>query len=116
MRQRSDEKTFYGLKVNPFVAIPALVIVLLLVLTSVFVGQPIEQYFAKIQAVISNEAGWFFIILLNFTLLFALFIGFGKYNKVVIGGKGAKPDFSVTSWFAMLFIVQVWELVCYSGV
>jgi len=101
--KRSDEKKFYGLKVNPNVAIPSLLIVLSLVVVTLIVGKPMGNWFAIIQKYISNQVGWFFILLLNLLLVFALFIGFGKFGKVVIGGKGTQPNFNLGSWFAMLF-------------
>ncbi|OIQ30338.1 MAG: choline transporter [Bacteroidetes bacterium MedPE-SWsnd-G2] len=102
-KKRSDKRTFYGLKVNPYVAIPSLIIVLSLVITTLIIGDPIEQWFVRAQDTISSNVGWFFILLLNLLLIFAVFIGFGKFRHVRIGGKDAKPDFSLKSWFAMLF-------------
>ena len=100
---RSDKRTFMGIKANPFVFIPSLIIVFSLVITTLIVGEPMADWFAKIQTGISNNVGWFFILLLNGLLLFALYLGFGKFDHVRIGGPDAKPDFSLKGWFAMLF-------------
>lgn len=101
--QRSDEKSFMGIKANPAVFIPSLFIVFVLVITTLVVGEPMADMFANLQKTISNNVGWFYIFLLNMLLFYAIYLGFGKFKDVRIGGKTAKPDFSLKAWFAMLF-------------
>lgn len=100
---RSDRRTFLGLKTNPYVFIPALIIVGALVIVTLVVGEPMATWFTEVQQYISSQFGFVFIFMLNFLLLFAIWLGVGKYRNVRIGGKDAIPDFSLTSWFAMLF-------------
>ncbi|MCK5907500.1 MAG: BCCT family transporter, partial [Flavobacteriales bacterium] len=101
--KRSDEKTFLGIKSNPYVFIPSLIIVFTLIAITLIVGEPMKDWFVMIQKTISNTVGWFYILLLNILFFFALFLGYGRFSSIVIGGKNAKPDFSLKSWFAMLF-------------
>ncbi|RZT95974.1 choline/glycine/proline betaine transport protein [Ancylomarina subtilis] len=100
---RSDKKTFLGIKANGPVFITSLLIIVALVSTTLIVGKPMEQWFADTQNYVSNKVGWFFILLVNALLIFALYLGFGKFSKIKIGGKDAKPEFSRMGWFAMLF-------------
>ena len=100
---RSDNKTILGIKVNGPVFIASLFIIALLVITTLVVGKPMENWFSKTQNLVANNVGWFFILLMNFVLVFALFLGFGKFRYIRIGGKNAKPEFSRKGWFAMLF-------------
>jgi len=100
---RSDKKTFLGIKANGPVFITSLLIIALLVITTLVVGKPMENWFSKTQNLVANNVGWFFILLLNCVLGFALFLGFGKFRHIRIGGKNAKPEFSRMGWFAMLF-------------
>ncbi|MEN8187403.1 MAG: BCCT family transporter [Bacteroidota bacterium] len=99
----SDEKTFFGIKANPSVFIPSLAIVLTLVITTLVVGKPMENWFSKAQSLISNYVGWFFILVLNGLLFYSIFLGFGKFSKIRLGGEDARPDFTLKGWFAMLF-------------
>jgi choline/glycine/proline betaine transport protein len=62
-----------------------------------------EKVFSAVQDSISDYGGWFFVLAVNFFLVFVLFIAFGKYGKIKLGGKRAKPEFSKAGWFAMLF-------------
>ncbi|APD07111.1 glycine betaine transporter [Flavobacteriaceae bacterium UJ101] len=100
---RSDQKTFLGIKANGPVFITSLLIISTLVITTLIVGKPMEKWFADTQNTIANNVGWFFILLVNGILVFALFLGFGKFKDIRIGGKDAKPDFSTLGWFSMLF-------------
>ncbi len=102
-RIRSDRKTFLGIKANGPVFVSSLLVISLLVITTLAVGEPMEKWFSDTQHFVANNVGWFFIILVNCLLVFAVFLGFGKYKNIRIGGKGAKPEFSKTAWFAMLF-------------
>jgi len=102
-RIRSDRKTFLGIKANGTVFLSSLIIVAILVAVTLIVGKPMQSWFTEIQRIVSDRAGWFFILVVNCLLLFALFLGFGKFRHIRIGGKDAKPDFSRKGWFAMLF-------------
>jgi len=100
---RSDKKTFLGIKANGPVFVWSLLIVFTMIITTLVVGKPMEQWFQKTQNTIANNAGWFFILLVNILLIFAVFLGFSRFGKIRIGGEDAKPEFSTGGWFAMLF-------------
>lgn len=100
---RSDKKTFLGIKANGPVFVSSLLIVTALVIITLVVGKPMEKWFSDTQNYIADRVGWFFILLVNGLLIFALFLGFGKYNNIRIGGKDAIPEFSKLGWFSMLF-------------
>ncbi|TKG94963.1 BCCT family transporter [Puteibacter caeruleilacunae] len=102
-RLRSDEKTFFGVKANKPVFISSLVIIAILVLTTLIVGEPMKNMFSATQSYISTHIGWFFILMINGILIFALTLGFGRFKNIRIGGPDAKPEFSKGGWFAMLF-------------
>jgi len=100
---RSDEKTLLGAAINPPVFFGSLIILLLIIGATIFIGEPAEEIFAKAQRSISDATGWFFILLVNLLLFFLVFLAFSKFGNIRLGGKKATPDFSRASWFAMLF-------------
>lgn len=100
---RSDEKSFLGIKANGTVFLASFIIVFILVAVTLILGKPMEKWFANTQAIVSNYTGWFFVLCMNLFLGFAIFLGFGKYGKIRLGGKLAEPEFSKSSWFSMLF-------------
>lgn len=101
--KRSDKKSFLGIEANGPVFIISLLVVAALVISTLIVGKPMKEWFASTQTLVANNIGWFFILLVNFLLFFALYLGFGKFRNIRIGGKDAKPAFSKTGWFSMLF-------------
>ena len=73
--KRSDMRMFLGTKVNGPVFIASLLIILILVVTTIAIGKPMEQWFARVLTSISNSFGWFFIVLVNILLIFAIYLG-----------------------------------------
>ncbi|GAB2780939.1 BCCT family transporter [Salinimicrobium soli] len=101
---RSDErKSIMGLEVNgPVFFSSSIIIIISIALTLIFRDQA-EGYFDSIQAFVSNNGGWFFVLCVNIFLIFVLYLAFSKFGSIRIGGKDAKPEFKTLSWFAMLF-------------
>ena len=44
-----------------------------------------------------------FIVAVNAFIVFCLYIGFGRFGKIRLGGDDAEEEFSTPAWFAMLF-------------
>lgn len=74
-----------------------------MVAVTLIVGKPMEQWFANMQTLVSSHVGWFYILLVNALLFFAIYMGVSKYGHIRLGGKNARPEFSRAAWFAMLF-------------
>ncbi|MFW6020086.1 MAG: BCCT family transporter [Bacteroidales bacterium] len=82
---------------------PAAALIVIFIAVTLIVGEPMDDIFTSIQTEISNYGGWFFIIAVNFFLFFVIYIAFSKYGNIRLGGERSKPEFSLGSWFAMLF-------------
>ncbi len=82
---------------------PSAIIIILFITVTLVVGDPMEEIFGKIQGAISSSGGWFFVLAVNFFLIFVLYIAFSKFGSIKLGGRNAKPEFSKGAWFAMLF-------------
>jgi len=80
----------------------ALLIVVFVFLSFLYTKQ-LGTTFKTIQEVFATYAGWVYILGVNYFLIFALWLMFGKYGDIRIGGHDAKPEFSRWSWFSMLF-------------
>lgn len=59
--------------------------------------------FEQIQSVISDTAGWFFVLSINLFLALVIYLCFSKYGAIRLGGPAATPDFTYWGWFTMLF-------------
>ncbi len=82
---------------------PSGILIVLFIVVTLVVGEPMSKVFNQIQTAISDYAGWFFVLVVNIFLVFMLYLAFSKYGSIRLGGKDARPEFSTGAWFAMLF-------------
>lgn len=82
---------------------PAAVIILIFIVLTLIIGKPMEKVFSDIQSGITSQMGWLFVLAVNIFLAFGIYLAFGKFGKIRLGGKDAKPEFSTFAWFSMLF-------------
>jgi len=87
---------------HPVFAISSTLVILFVVLSLVFP----EISMSWLQATlgwIQNVFDWLFLSAGNIFVVFCLAMIILPFGKIRLGGKGARPDFSYPSWFAMLF-------------
>lgn len=80
-------------------------IALLAVLVAAGVLAP-DAFNASIQSVLVPtlaHAGWLYLLIVFAALLFLLYLCFGRFAQLRIGGDDAEPEFSRLSWLSMLF-------------
>lgn len=77
-------------------------ILLIVVLTSVF---PIraQAMFALAQDWIVINASWFYILTVALILLAVMFCMISRFGDIKLGPDHSEPDYSSSTWFAMLF-------------
>lgn len=91
------------LVVNPYVFWVSNILILLLVLTSIFQNQFLEQFFTSIQSWILNDISWFYIFSVACILLSVCVLALSRLGEIKLGRDHSTPDYSQTTWFAMLF-------------
>ncbi len=103
-RQPEDKNIkAWGLDAHPVVTpVAGVAIVFFIVLTLLFQTQA-ETFFTSLQSGAAKVTDWFFILVTNLYLGVVLLLAFGKFGSIRLGGPGAKPEFSTSAWFAMLF-------------
>ncbi len=87
---------------NPVFAISALLIIVFVLLSLVFPETANEKLDATRQW-IGSTFDWLFLSAGNIFVLFCLALIILPVGRIRIGGQDAKPEFSVLSWFSMLF-------------
>ncbi|WP_065411385.1 glycine betaine uptake BCCT transporter [Pseudobacillus wudalianchiensis] len=82
-------------------------ITIALVLASVVFGvaapSTFEQVTSNVQTFITSAFGWYYLILVSIIVLFCLLLIFSPVGAIRLGKPGEKPDYSTSTWFAMLF-------------
>ncbi|AOE49867.1 BCCT family transporter [Kangiella sediminilitoris] len=87
---------------NPVFFVSAFFVVFFVVLTLLFPDKSGEYYQAA-RNWSTDNFDWLFMISGNIFVLFCIGLLLSPYGRIRIGGKAAKPEFSILSWFAMLF-------------
>ena len=59
--------------------------------------------FGDLRPYLTKNFDWVFMISGNIFVLVCLFLIASPYGKIRLGGQDAKPDYSYSGWFAMLF-------------
>ncbi len=93
----------FGLDIhNPVFLISSVSIVAFVIFTLMF-QEGAAAFFSWLRPWLTSTFDWLFLIAGNIFVLFCLFLIVAPYGKIRIGGVDAKPDYSYTGWFAMLF-------------
>jgi len=93
----------FGLDIhNPVFPISGIAIVAFVIFTLALQNEA-AVVFPWLRNLLVSAFDWFFLIAANIFVLLCLFLIVSPLGKVRIGGKDAKPDYSYSGWFAMLF-------------
>ena len=101
--RKDSTSKFLGLVVNKTVFFSSIAVVILSVGFTLIFEKEAEHYFRIAQTAVSAHGGWIYTLAVNLFIVFCLFMAFSKFGSIRIGGKKAKPEFSLWAWFAMLF-------------
>lgn len=89
--------------INPPVFWISSVLLLLLVLYASVFQAHAQSLFAHIQGWIIGNVSWFYILAVAIILGTVVFLGISRYGDIKLGPDHSTPDYSSTTWFAMLF-------------
>jgi len=101
-RKESTSK-FLGLVINKTVFFSAITVMFLIVGFTLIFEDEADLYFGAAQTYVSAHGGWIYTLSVNLFIVFCMYMAFSKFGAIRIGGKKAKPEFSLWAWFAMLF-------------
>ncbi|MES2782423.1 MAG: BCCT family transporter [Pseudomonadota bacterium] len=98
-----SNRNWGGMHINPAVFFPTAVISLAVIMFSLFAPKASAELFATLRSGAVSHFDGFFMMSGNLLLLFCIVVALSPLGKIRLGGKGATPDYSRLSWFAMLF-------------
>lgn len=82
---------------------PAALIVSLFVAFALIAPNAAEAMFGAIQTGIVNTFNWYYVLIAAFFVAFSLFVGFSRFGDIKLGRDDDEPEFSLLSWFSLLF-------------
>ncbi|GKW48898.1 BCCT family transporter [Halomonas sp. NCCP-2165] len=72
--------------------------------------------FQSIVGFATGSLDWYFMIVVDFFILFSLALVVSPYGAIRLGGPDARPDYGYLSWFAMLFAAGIGIGLLFFGV
>ena len=78
-------------------------IILITVLWGIVAPKSLAGVFDTALAAITRSFGWFYLWVVLGLVVLAIFLAFSRYGNLKLGNEDDEPEFSVGTWFAMLF-------------
>ncbi|WP_235041732.1 BCCT family transporter [Vreelandella profundi] len=100
---------------NRVFVVSALSSAIFIILTLLF-PERAASIFQSIVAFSTGTLDWYFMILVDFFIVFCLALVVLPYGSVRLGGADARPDHSYLSWFALLFTAGIGIGLLFFGV
>ncbi|RXK14614.1 choline transporter [Halarcobacter mediterraneus] len=85
------------------VFIPAVIVILLLVIGAISNPKGMGEVFSVTLTYITNDFGWFYMLAVALFLIFIVSIALSPWGQIKLGPDHSEPEYSFSSWFAMLF-------------
>ena len=89
--------------VHRWVFWPAAGIVLVFVAFALIAPSSAEALFANLQSAIVLNFSWYYVLIAALFVAFAIWIGFSRFGDIKLGKDEDEPEFSMLSWFSLLF-------------
>lgn len=89
--------------VHRWVFWPAASIVVVFASFAMIAPDSAEALFSGIQTAIVGYFNWYYVLLATSLVIFCLWLGFGKFGDIKLGKDDDEPEFSLGSWFSLLF-------------
>ncbi|ATG48914.1 BCCT family transporter [Celeribacter ethanolicus] len=87
---------------KPVFPVSAIAVIAFVVFT-LLLPEKAGNMFSAMFSFVTKGFDWFFLGAADIFVIVCLLIVISPYGKIRLGGPEAKPDFTYTSWFAMLF-------------
>lgn len=85
------------------VFLPAVIVIALLVIGTLSAPEKAGELFDWTLAGITDNFGWFYMLAVALFLMFIIGVAVSSWGKIKLGPDHCEPEYSFTSWFAMLF-------------
>ena len=81
----------------------SLIICSALVAWGLFSPENFKAQTGALTSTISSTFGWYYLLTVFLILIFCVYLIFSRFSNLKLGKPEDKPEFSLVSWFAMLF-------------
>lgn len=81
----------------------SLVLIAVMAVWSVAFNDSFTQVSNAAFAFLTTDLGWLYLLAMIVFLFFVVYMAFGKYGKIRLGGDDSRPEYSNVTWFGLLF-------------
>ncbi|MGW0824422.1 BCCT family transporter [Streptomyces sp. NPDC002845] len=89
--------------IAPRVFWPSAIIIVAFVLYATIFKNSAQDVISTVQEEIISGLGWYYTALVSLFVIFALWVGIGRFGDIKLGKDNERPEFGMGSWLAMLF-------------
>ena len=90
-------------RINPVVFWGSAILCVVLYAPMLFLGKELQPYVSIILKAITYRMDWLWLLFALGCVVFSLWLAFGRFGNVKLGGSNDKPEFSDFSWVSMMF-------------
>ncbi|WP_201583064.1 BCCT family transporter [Psychrobacter jeotgali] len=108
-------------RVGPFprvskpVFLTSTILILAFIIFGALFNAQAEIVFGQAKEFVSLRFGWFFILVINATVLMSIYMIFSRYGDIRLGHQTEKPEYNLISWIGMLFSAGIGIGLLYWG-
>lgn len=82
---------------------PSTIILLVLVAAAILTPTQLEAAISWASTTVINNLSWYYVLVATGFVFFVLVLAFSRIGDIKLGDDDTDPDYSLSSWFAMLF-------------
>ncbi|QDI90731.1 BCCT family transporter [Salicibibacter halophilus] len=94
----------------------SLIIAAVFIAWGTFFPENVETILGAIDGFIATNLGWFYMLVMTFFVLFAIFMVVTPFGRIKLGRPDEKPEYSYFTWFAFLFTAGMGVGLVFFGV
>lgn len=87
----------------PRVFWPSAALLVIFVAVALIWPEQMDEYLGNVMDTVVGDLGWFFVITVTGMVFFSIWLMFSRVGDIVLGAPDEDPEFSLPSWFSMLF-------------
>ncbi|MBF6177734.1 BCCT family transporter [Nocardia otitidiscaviarum] len=89
--------------VEPRVFWPAAIVVVAFTVYAIVFRETAAEQAKALQDNVIGGMGWYYIVIVSLFVVFAIWLGLGRFGDITLGDDGEPAEYSITAWLAMLF-------------
>ena len=102
-------------RVSRPVFLTSAILILAFIIFGAFFNDLASEVFGQAKAFVSMRFGWFFIMVVNLTLVMSIYLIFSRYGDIRLGHQNEDPEYNLVSWIGMLFSAGIGIGLLYWG-